>query len=155
MKEGSKIYFTIMYIVNLILGIIFTITLVGAIFGIPMIIGANKFKNAQNASNQELKEMRTSLFAWGIFFGIIWIGTILVGVLIIVMAILVNNYIEKLSQEDEANDKTIVDNFKETFGIKNGVEKTKEKLEKLKKMLDEGTINEEEYEEMRKKVLDV
>ena len=153
MSEFSKTYFKVMDILALILGIIMCVTIIGAVFGVPLIIAHNKFKEASEASQDQLIEMRGALFGWGIFSAIAMSGTIFGLVIIIVCASKVDQEIRDL-ENGVVND-GFSQTIKNVFTPKTNTEKQRDQLVELQKMKDDGLITEEEYENMRKKILGI
>lgn len=175
-ENDFRNYCQVIYIVYLIIGILYTITIIGAVVGIPLIMGANKFKSAKEKPIDQVLPMRNSLFVWGIVFGIL---TIPVGALTIYFAVKANSFLEAVAQnnpelalsssaQNQAGNngqvqeksfgqnvkdfsKKTVEGVKGTFGIKS----KSQKLEELKKLFDEGTITKDEYDALRKKVLGI
>ncbi len=90
-QSQMRSYFNVMYYVFLILGILYTVSIVGAIIGIPMIIGACKYKEAYEASMDQLISLKGTVWGWGLFFGII---TLPLGVIIFIFGSSVNSFIE-------------------------------------------------------------
>lgn len=144
-----KTYFTVMGILMLTIGILLCITLIGAIVGIPLIIGSASMRKAVDYNQKQLKENNTTLLVWGIIFGVF---TLPVGVAAIIFACLVYSEINK----DMVDGKVVVDikpssnstSTKET-------EEIKKKLSALEQLKNDGIITEEEYKEKRKKILDI
>ena len=54
MKEASKIYFTAAWIVSLVVGILYSITFIGLLFGIPLFIASGKFNKAKDMTDEDL-----------------------------------------------------------------------------------------------------
>ena len=180
MKENEvRSYLNIMYIVFLIIGILSVITIIGAIIGIPIIIGSNKFKELKDAPLNTIIQEKGDIFGWSIFFGII---TLPIGAVIFIFAGMVNSFLEECTKNNntqgninyqqnntqfgvnngEVQEKTFgqtvkdfskktVNGVKDAFGIKD----TTQKLEELKKMYEEGIITKEEYDALRKKTLGI
>lgn len=167
MKETSKLYFKVISIVDLVIAIILSITVVGLIIAIPLFIAYSKFNKASVMTDEELIKNRSSLFGWGIFSAIVLSPSVIGLIAIILIAVLVNNYIKDLEDGNfekanksfgeavKAETSNIVNNTKEAFGIKSGVDKEKAELEKLNKLKEEGLITEEEYALKRKKILNL
>lgn len=165
MKQMKNIYFTTAWIVSLVIGIIFSITIAGLILGIPLLIASSKFNRARKMTDDELIENRGNLFGWGIFLAIILTPSILGLIVALIFVFMVNNYISNLEQGNvEATEKsfgeTVKDGtskawggIKETFGFKSKLEKQKDELNELQKMKEDGIITEEEYEAKRKQIL--
>ena len=132
MKDMVKTYFTVAWIVALITGIIYSLTIVGLIIGIPLFMGAKRFKRANEMLDDELIANRSNLFGWGIFLAIVLAPSILGLAVVLVFVIMVNNYILNMEKgEYTANEKSfeqtlkdgaknIFSNVKETVGV--GVE---------------------------------
>ena len=168
MSDFSRTYFKVMDVLCLIFGILLCCTIVGAIFGIPLIIGHTKFKEASEETDpRKLVEMKGALFGWGIFFAIVMSASIIGLVIVIICVVRVNQELEELGRQINSNStfqqqnqqstevKNFVQETKEAFGIKSKIERQKEKLEEIAQLKDQGIITEEEYQAMRKKVLDI
>lgn len=165
MQNMKDIYFVVMQIVSLVFGIIFCITIVGAIFGIPLIIASGKFKNASTMNDYQLAQNRGSLLGWGIFVSIMLSPTIIGLILALICTFLVDNYIKNIQEGNYAkNDKPFSQAVKEganntVNGIKNAFSSTSEldkkatQLKKLEKMREDDLITQEEYQELRRKIL--
>ncbi len=166
MNNTAKTYFQVLSIVSLVVGILFCLTILGCIIGVPLIIGSNKMREAQSMNEQQLIYNRTTLFAWGIFMAIAFSGSIVCLVLVLIFAIQVNDYILSLEKGVNESEKSftenvkegaqkIVDNVKDAFtSSKTKIDKEYEeisvKLSKLKQLKDEGLLSQEEYEKLRK-----
>lgn len=161
----TNVYFIVVRILTLIVGIMACITIVGAILGIPLIIASNKFRDAQLMNDEQLVAHRGSLLGWGIFVSIVLAPTILGMIAILVFAALVDSYIKNIELGNlEKNDKTVkefvvestantVNEVKEAMKPKTTLEKQIEEIKKLKTMKEEGLITDEEYEALRRKTL--
>lgn len=90
-QSQARSYFNVMYYVFLILGIIYTASIAGAIIGIPMIMGACKYKEAYEASMDQLVALKGTIWGWGIFFGIV---TLPLGIIIFIFGSSVNSFID-------------------------------------------------------------
>ncbi len=159
MKDFVKTYATVMYIVGLVIGIIFCVTIVGALVGIPLIIGSNKFKIAKDASMSELVEMRSSLLGWGIFYSIVVAGSIFGFICILVCSIMVNKYlsgVEEGSMQETISLSQFANRSEETTATQeDSAQSIKDKLKEIDSLYEEGVITKEEYEAKRKKILDI
>lgn len=165
MKEMKDIYFVVMRVIALIFGIIACITIIGAIIGIPLIIGSNKFGEAVKMSDEQLVQNRGAILGWGIFMAIVLAPTFIGLILILICACLVDSYIKNIAEGNSAkNEKsfkeTIVEGsnnairgIKSTFSAPSDLDKQKSELQKLEKMKEDGIITSEEYETLRKKIL--
>lgn len=165
MKDTVKTYFNVVRIISLIFGILFCITIVGAILGIPMIIASNKFKDAYNMTDDELVKNRSSILGWGIFLAIVFSPSIFGLIILLILAMMVDDYIKNIETGNLAqNEKSFSDTVEEgvsntwngiknTFNGKSDIDKQKSELQKLDKMREEGLITSEEYSALRKKIL--
>lgn len=174
-ESDFRSYCYVIYIIYLIVGIFCCLSIVGAIIGIPFILGAMKFKEVKDMPMTQILPMKNSLFTWGVLFGIF---TLPVGALTIIFAVKANSFLEavvsnnpnlqvsspaqNIARNSEVNGKNFgesvkdfskktVDGVKDTFGIKS----KSQKLEELKKLYNEGTITKDEYDALRKKVLGI
>lgn len=155
MKDVAKTYFLVAWIVSLVLGILYTITLIGVIFGIPLFVCAKRFKRATKMSDADLITNRKSLLGWGIFLAVILSPTVLGLIIAIVLVILVNSYIEDLEKGDlQAANRSFGATVKEETQkiLGNNLE---EKLLELDRLKEKGVITEEEYEAKRKQILGI
>ncbi len=145
MKVDVKVYFNLMRIFMLIVGILLCITLIGIIFGVPMIIGSNAMGKAENYSQKQLKENNTTLLVWGVIFGAC---TLPAGAIAIVFAVLTYNTINEMKSAE-----TIKDNTDDSKPSNNNIDKIKQELEDLERMHENGVITDEEYKTLRNKIL--
>lgn len=173
MKDTAKTYFLVMYILDLIFGILACITIFGLVVGIPLIIAATKFNKAQKMTDAELISHRSGLLGWGIFSAICLCGTVVGLIAVLIFAFMVDDYIRKLELGSADANKsfsatisdgaaTVWQNTKEAFGVSdknvdtsNNLDKQAAELEKAKKMFEDGLITEEEYKEVRKHILGI
>jgi phosphate/sulfate permease len=116
-------------IIATVLGIIYSVTIIGAIVGIPLIIGGSKMMGYANLSDSELNEKKDSILGWSIFF---FFFTVIGGVLGLVF------YLTMDSNIFTAKKSNYIDELK--------------KLDELRK---QGIISDKEYEAKKKKILDI
>ena len=121
-----------------------------------------KFKKATKMTDQELIANKKSLFVWGIILSIALFETVLGLVVGIVLTVMVKSHIEDIEKgnidkvnksfEDAVKNgtKDVVNNLKDSFGIKTSLE---EKLAELDKLKEKGTITEEEYKIKRQNII--
>ncbi|MGN1200723.1 MAG: SHOCT domain-containing protein [Candidatus Caccovivens sp.] len=143
MKINLKLYFKIMSNVMLIFGILWCCTIVGLIWGIPIIIGSREMKKAENYSIEQLKRNNLTLLVWVIVFGAF---TSPVGLVAVVFGVFVYNMIEQ--EKTDGKVEIIIEERAD-----NETEKIKEKIEELDKLHKAGIITDNEYNQMRKKIL--
>ncbi len=121
-------------IISIVVGILYCLTLVGAVVGIPVIIGGCKLKDYANMPDPEVIKNKDIIIIWSVVF--LFINQIS-GILGIIF-ILTNNLISFSSNGNSSNDS----------------EKYKyENLERLKKLYNEKAISKEEYEKEKEKIL--
>ena len=120
MRKFAQIYFKVIEIVDLILAILFAITIAGIIFAIPLFLSYKKFKAAGTMTDAELIESKGSLLGWGIFNAIILSPTVFLLIVEIILVIMVNGFIDNLKQgkyaeAEKSFGQTIKDGSKKAF----------------------------------------
>ncbi len=119
-------------IISLVLGIICCLTIVGAIVGVPLIIGGNKIKDMANLSDQELLQQKDTILIWMVVF---LVFNQISGILLLIFYIDMDGSISKSFNGSKNND----DKYDE--------------LEKLKKLYDDKVLTKEEFETEKEKIL--
>jgi len=114
-------------IVAMVCGGLWCLSIIGAIIGIPLLIGGSRMIDFSKMSDSELEKYKTHLLVWSIIF---LIFATIAGILSIIYYVGVNFDI----------------NVKWTGYI--------DELEKLKKLYDEKAITKEEYDKLKKEILD-
>ena len=119
-------------IIALVVGIICCLTLVGAIVGIPLIIGGNKFRQLSRMDDDYIKSNKDTILVWSIVF--ILLCTVS-GVLGIIYFIGIENpngisFSSKPSNSSKYND-----------------------LEKLNQLYKDKILTKEEYETEKERIL--
>ncbi len=114
-------------IVAMVCGGLWCLSIIGAIIGIPLLIGGSRMIDFSKMSDSELEKYKTHLLVWSIIF---LIFATIAGILSIIYYVGVNFDI----------------NVKGTGYI--------DELEKLKKLYDEKAITKEEYDKLKKEILD-
>ena len=114
-------------IIGIVLGIICCLTIIGIIFGIPMIIGGYTFYNYSNMEESEIINNKSTILGWSIFF---LIFSLISGILGLVYYCSLNKY-EKQIQTSYLDE-----------------------IERLKKLYDEKAITKAEYDKKKKEILD-
>lgn len=71
MKNKNYIFLKISGVLGVVFGIIYCITIVGIIVGVPLIIGATKFFSLAKQTDEELQNQKDTVLVWGIVFTII------------------------------------------------------------------------------------
>lgn len=134
-----------MRILMLIVGILLCVTIIGLIFGIPMIIGSNAMGRAENYSQKQLKENNTTLLVWGILFGVC---TLPAGAVAIVFAVFTYNTINEMGSTKKESE-----NSNNSTHTNNDIDRIKQELEDLERMRENGIISEEEYQSLRNRII--
>ena len=115
-------------IIAIVIGAFYTITIFGAIIGIPLIIGGSLFIDYSKLSDKEIKEKKGSILGWSIFFILF---SFIPGVLGIVGYIL---FFENSAKPKEPT--------------------LKNKIVELDEMKEEGLLTAAEYKKRKAKVLE-
>lgn len=123
-------------IIAIVVGILYCITIVGAIVGIPLIIGGNKIKSYADCTDEEVISAKDSILVWTIVF---LLFNQLSGILLLIF------YIDSL---DKNRGKTNT-NTNKTVNIDDKYEE----LEKLKRLYDEKVLTKEEFENEKNRIL--
>lgn len=149
----------------------------GAVIIVPAIItlaitildfvASSKFSKYSKMTDEELVAHKGAILAWGIVMAISLTGTVVGLIAVIACAILVNNYLAGLenpvvnetsnedsqSQPSAQSSPSILDRTKALFRPK--LTKQNEKLEQAKAMYENKQISKEEYDALRKKILEI
>lgn len=115
-------------IIAIILGIIYCLTIIGAIVGIFLIVGGSTMMGYSNLSEDEIVDKKSSILGWSIFF---LFFTVIAGVLGIIAYITVGT---------------------DVFGKRDNYIEEIKKLDELRR---QGVISTAEYEAKKKKILDI
>ena len=126
---NNKSLLNIAGIIAFVVGILYCCTIVGAIVGIPLIIGGNKLREFSLMSDEDIKKNKDTILIWTVVF--LFLCTIS-GVLSLVYY---------LSLDD-----------KPFFGTANNTNKYDE-LEKLNKLYKDKVITKEEFELEKSRIL--
>ncbi len=126
MKDKNLLKFA--GILGIILGIISCFTIVGVLWGIPMIIGGDKLNSYSKMEDDEIIKYKDSIFGWSVFFLIFFIISGVLGFIY---------YIGLTDEERKKENNDYMD-----------------QLEKLKKLYDDKVLTKEEYEEKKQKILE-
>ena len=115
-------------VVAIVLGIICSLTIVGAIIGVPMIIGGVKLNDLSKLSDEDIAKNKETILIWSIIF--LFICQIS-GILGIIYYISISNF---------------------SFDFKSNTTKYDE-LEKLNKLYKDKVLTKEEYEAEKARIL--
>ena len=116
-------------IIAFVLGILCCLTIVGAIVGVPMIIGGNKLRDLATSDDNKIVEQKETILVWGIVF--MFLCTIS-GILALIFYF----------QLDYPN----------AFNLNNKSNKYDD-LEKLNKLYKDKVITKEEFEMEKERIL--
>lgn len=118
-------------IIAIVLGIICCITIVGAIIGIPMIIGGNKLREYSNMSDEEIIANKDTILIWTIVF--LFINQIS-GIICLIFYLSIDNNIFSSKPSSSSNNKY-------------------DELEKLNKLYKDKVLTKEEFEKEKERIL--
>ena len=146
MRNKNKGWFIALSIIGYILTVCYCFTLVFIPIAIYCYIGAKKYSSLAEMSDVEVARHDKSITNWAIFFSIVGFP---IGLISIIPAILVGNNVTvsdiKSDKEPQGFSAQTVQETEKREPVKNELSDL-ETLEKLKKLLDEGLITQEEYE---------
>ena len=123
-------------IISIVVGVIYCLSIVGAIIGIPLIIGGIKIKDYASYSDIQIYESKDTILIWTIVF---LLFNQISGILLLIF------YIDNIGKTTTNNNNTNTNN---TTSYKY------EELEKIKKLYDEKILTKEEYENEKSRILD-
>jgi membrane-bound ClpP family serine protease len=130
----EKVLLKVSGIIAIILGILYCFTIIGILWGIPLIIGGSTMIGYSNQSNKEIIEKKNSILCWSIFF---LFFTVIGGILGLMFYFTMDDD-KKIFNFNSNNKNDYIDEIR--------------KLDELRK---NGIITEEEYEAKKKKILDI
>ena len=142
-----------MGILGYVLGIACCFTLILIPLAVYCFIGARKYMMFAEMSDAQICAFKQSLTNWAIFFSIVGFP---IGLISIIPALIVNNNNVTVTDVKEQEIKTAQEQVQEEVKKENSEENKSndlETLEKLKHLLDEGLITEEEYERAKKDII--
>ena len=136
-----------------VLGVAWCFTLILIPLAVYCFIGARKYMMFSEMSDAQIRAFKQALKNWAIFFSIVGFP---IGLISIIPALSVNKNNVTVTDVAEPEIKTAPDQVQEEVKEEK-VEENKsndlETLEKLKHLLDEGLITEEEYERAKKDII--
>ena len=116
-------------VVAIVLGIICSLTIVGLIVGVPMIIGGMKFNDLSKSSDEEISKNKDTILIWSIVFLFI---CQLSGILGLVFYFSISNF---------------------SFSFNSNNSDKYDELEKLNKLYKDKVLTKEEYEMEKSRIL--
>lgn len=137
MNNKNETVFSILGVLGMIAGILFCITIVGAIIGIPIIIGANRYSKWAKQSDEQVFEERSDVSLWGVVYAIFIFPIGLIALIpVFNLKGQITNAIEGTKPEKDEMDEKI------------------EKIKKLHEMKEKGIIDEEDFKTAKQKLLE-
>lgn len=123
-------------IISIVVGVIYCLSIIGAIIGIPLIIGGIKIKDYASYSDIQIYESKDTILIWTIVF---LLFNQISGILLLIF------YIDNIGKTTTTNNNTNTNNTNSD---------KYEELEKIKKLYDEKILTKEEYENEKSRILD-
>lgn len=123
-------------VISIVVGVIYCLSIVGAIIGIPLIIGGIKIKDYASYSDIQIYESKDTILIWTIVF---LLFNQISGILLLIF------YIDNIGKTTTNNNNTNTNNTNSD---------KYEELEKIKKLYDEKILTKEEYENEKSRILD-
>ncbi|UKI57191.1 MAG: DUF5362 family protein [Clostridium sp.] len=135
-------------IIAIVVGVLACLTLVGAIVGVPLIIGGAKIKEYSDYTDEQIIVIKDKILIWAIVF---LFFCQLSGILLLIFYIdSIGKYEKGLGINTYTNDM----NYNNNTNNMNATNNAKyEELEKVKKLYDEKILTKEEYEKEKSRIL--
>lgn len=135
-------------IIAIVVGVLACLTLVGAIVGVPLIIGGAKIKEYSDYTDEQIIVIKDKILIWAIVF---LFFCQLSGILLLIF------YIDSIGKYEKGlgiNTNTNNMNYNNNTNNMNATNNAKyEELEKVKKLYDEKILTKEEYEKEKSRIL--
>lgn len=132
-------------IIAIVLGVLECLTLVGAIAGVPVIIGGAKMKEYADYTDEQIIANKDKILVWTIVF---LFFCQISGILLLIF------YIDSIGKYEKG---IIGNNMNYQSGMNNNMNTNSnlkyEELEKVKKLYDEKILTKEEYEKEKERIL--
>lgn len=122
-------------VISIVVGVIYCLSIIGAIIGIPLIIGGIKIKDYASYSDIQIYESKDTILIWIIVF---LLFNQISGILLLIF------YIDNIGKTTTNNNNTNTNNTNSD---------KYEELEKIKKLYDEKILTKEEYENEKSRIL--
>lgn len=135
-------------IIAIVVGVLACLTLIGAIVGVPLIIGGAKIKEYSDYTDEQILVIKDKILIWAIVF---LFFCQLSGILLLIFYIdSIGNYEKGLGINTNTNGM----NYNNNTNNMNATNNAKyEELEKVKKLYDEKILTKEEYEKEKSRIL--
>lgn len=128
-------------IIAIVFGILACLTLVGAIVGVPLIIGGAKMKEYADYTDEQIIANKDKILIWTIVF---LFFCQISGILLLIF------YIDSIGKYEKG---ITGDNMNYQSNMNTNNNAKYEELEKVKKLYDEKILTKEEYEKEKEKIL--
>lgn len=128
-------------IIAIIFGILACLTLVGAIVGVPLIIGGAKMKEYAGYTDEQIIANKDKILIWTIVF---LFFCQISGILLLIF------YIDSIGKYEKG---ITGDNMNYQSNMNTNNNAKYEELEKVKKLYDEKILTKEEYEKEKERIL--
>ena len=137
----DKILLKISGIIAIVFGVLACLTLVGAIVGVPLIIGGAKMKEYADYTDEQIIANKDKILIWTIVF---LFFCQISGILLLIF------YIDSIGKYEKG---ITVDNMNYQSNMNTNSNAKYEELEKVKKLYDEKILTKEEYEKEKERIL--
>lgn len=128
-------------IIAIVFGILACLTLVGAIVGVPLIIGGAKMKEYADYTDEQIIANKDKILIWTIVF---LFFCQISGILLLIF------YIDSIGKYEKG---ITGDNMNYQSNMNTNNSAKYEELEKVKKLYDEKILTKEEYEKEKERIL--
>ena len=128
-------------IIAIVFGVLACLTLVGAIVGVPLIIGGAKMKEYADYTDEQIIANKDKILIWTIVF---LFFCQISGILLLIF------YIDSIGKYEKG---IIGDNMNYQTNMNTNSNTKYEELEKVKKLYDEKILTKEEYEKEKERIL--
>lgn len=128
-------------IIAIVFGILACLTLVGAIVGVPLIIGGAKMKEYADYTDEQIIANKDKILIWTIVF---LFFCQISGILLLIF------YIDSIGKYEKG---ITGDNMNYQSNMNTNNNAKYEELEKVKKLYDEKILTKEEYEKEKERIL--
>lgn len=128
-------------IIAIVFGILACLTLVGAIVGVPLIIGGAKMKEYEDYTDEQIIANKDKILIWTIVF---LFFCQISGILLLIF------YIDSIGKYEKG---ITGDNMNYQSNMNTNNNAKYEELEKVKKLYDEKILTKEEYEKEKERIL--
>lgn len=128
-------------IIAIVFGILACLTLVGAIVGVPLIIGGAKMKEYADYTDEQIVANKDKILIWTIVF---LFFCQISGILLLIF------YIDNIGKYEKG---ITGDNMNYQSNMNTNNNAKYEELEKVKKLYDEKILTKEEYEKEKERIL--